>query len=445
MSDASDKPIGFIAIPYELSDAVPVLKAVPNSLLVGSYKGEQAQRAIRIENRGFAPLLDSEFVITKGGSDDLAPNWISVSSGKRIERLDVGQSHTVDILIRPGNDEPDGYYDFSLKLKSSGEEPFQVPLTVAVTKSGKGSAVVRAIDIYTGTIDALGRKIPGLKGATVKLVHDTISEYIFEGVTDDLGEVYFNDLPLGNYSVRASAKGHNDTNDRLVIEPGITKPLDILVLNTLVTIEWSVREIPLQDRYELVLDATYLTDIPIGTIVLEPASISLPNLRRGESVQGELKLTNYGFAEVTDLKALLPRSDGVLQFEFMVSIPSEIGPKERIVIPYRVTALDDVIPSLSGNATGGGCTAHQGEYCTQGLTACAAGILIPLKTCSVFSTPMSGGGCQAGGPGKPGGGIAPVYGGGGAGGSGGSVRPADPTQEIGCAPFVSCEPVNGVE
>ena len=42
--------------------------------------------------------------------------------------------------------------------------------------------------------------------------------------------------------------------------------------------EWSVRETTIQDRYEIVLDATYQTDVPAPVVVMDPASLSIPDM-----------------------------------------------------------------------------------------------------------------------------------------------------------------------
>jgi hypothetical protein len=54
------------------------------------------------------------------------------------------------------------------------------------------------------------------------------------------------------------------------VKPGITLNEDVFMQYTLVTVEWSVQEIALEDRYEIVLDATYETDVPAPVLVIEP-------------------------------------------------------------------------------------------------------------------------------------------------------------------------------
>jgi len=68
--------------------------------------------------------------------------------------------------------------------------------------------------------------------------------------------------PAGRYSARISAPGHNDRSDTVWIKPGITVHKEYTLESQLVTVEWSVRPITIEDRYEIVLTATYQTTCP---------------------------------------------------------------------------------------------------------------------------------------------------------------------------------------
>ena len=51
-----------------------------------------------------------------------------------------------------------------------------------------------------------------------------------------------------------------------------------------VTVEWSVIETTIEDEYEVVLTATFKTDVPAPVLVVEPASVTLPPMeKRGVS------------------------------------------------------------------------------------------------------------------------------------------------------------------
>ena len=66
--------------------------------------------------------------------------------------------------------------------------------------------------------------------------------------------------------------------------------------------EWEVNEITIEDKYEIVLTATYETDVPAAVVAIEPSSVSLPAMQAGDVFNGEFTLTNYGLIRADDLK-----------------------------------------------------------------------------------------------------------------------------------------------
>ncbi len=101
----------------------------------------------------------------------------------------------------------------------------------------------------------------------------------------------------------------------------------------------------------LYLYQTFRSSAP-GRHTSEPLSVNLPDMQPGEVFYGELTLTNYGLIQANDLKFDLP-SDQYFKYELLGDLPISLGAKERITIPYRVTALKALDQSADGS--GGGC------------------------------------------------------------------------------------------
>src|SRR5204862_6493303 len=97
---------------------------------------------------------------------------------------------------------------------------------------------------------------------------------------------------------------------RLVVKPGTTVNQPVFLDYNLLTVEWSVREITIQDRYEITLNATYETDVPAAVLVMQPASVNLPAMAIGEVFYGELTPTNYGLIRADHVRQQLPVDDG---------------------------------------------------------------------------------------------------------------------------------------
>jgi len=75
---------------------------------------------------------------------------------------------------------------------------------------------------------------------------------------------------------------HQEVIGRFWIKPGITVSEQVFLDYNLVTVEWSVTEITLEDRYEINLEATYETDVPAAVVIIDPLSVNLPEMAIGE-------------------------------------------------------------------------------------------------------------------------------------------------------------------
>ena len=205
----------------------------------------------------------------------------------------------------------------------------------------------------------------------------------------------------------------------------------------MVTVEWSVTETTIQDLYNITLTATYAVDVPTAVIVLEPAGISLPYLQAGDLYYGELTLTNYGLIRADNLEVRLPPADEYLRVEALIdNLPTSLAAKQRIVIPYRITA----IKNLEVDASGGGCFSYSTRIVAEAESICANGDSVNRSTATTIAH-QSGGSCGSGGGGGGGGGGG--WGGGWGGGSGGGydIEPSGfPACRLDCQ---GCCPISG--
>lgn len=59
-----------------------------------------------------------------------------------------------------------------------------------------------------------------------------------------------------------------------------------------------------------------------------------------EEKTGQLTITNYGLVQAKNVVLNLYKTDTRFKYEFFGEVPNVLLPKEKIVIPYRVTAVD---------------------------------------------------------------------------------------------------------
>ncbi|MGD8912254.1 MAG: fibronectin type III domain-containing protein, partial [Candidatus Thiodiazotropha sp.] len=368
--EMGDQPLSVITADYELSEASPALYFTPNYVETGVTQDASITETLILENRGLASLTDINITLLSK-NDSPAPDWVYLMSTQEQGTLAIGEQRQIQLAASPTYQVPDGIYPFKLRVESGNHPTIYINVFVAVTQSGLGHLLFKASDIYTATLDENDNPIPGLAGARIRLQHEDVLSIEQSGVTDENGELLLSDLPAGRYRFRASAPNHQDVSGRLTIRPGITTAQDIFLDFDLITVEWSVTEITIEDKYEITLQAVYETDVPAAVVVLEPAGTLLPDMAVGDIFYGELHVTNHGLIRADGVEFTPPSEDGYYRFEFLANLPDTLGPKQSLVIPYRVTALAPYDPD--GTGSGGGCSGYSAgsrvEYwyeCTNG-------------------------------------------------------------------------------
>ena len=350
--ESGNQVLAKIRVDYSLSEATPALYFTPSFIETGVALSDSVTEQVTLENRGLATLEGVKLALLMPDGSP-APAWAFLSSAADQGNLAVGETRPVNVTVSPTAQVAEGIYEFILRVTSGNASPVDIHVYASVTQSGIGSALFHVSDIYTATIDKDGNLVQGLAGAEVRLQNEAVLTVEQTLTTDAHGEALFLDLPAGHYKFRARAANHQEVIGRLWIKPGITQSQEVFLDYNLVTVEWSVTEVPLQDRYEIILNATYETDVPAPVVVIEPGSINLPEMQVGDVYYGEFTLTNYGLIRADDLTFSLPQDDA-FKIELLSGLPTSLDAKQRVTIPYRVTALKSLTLDADGGA-GGDC------------------------------------------------------------------------------------------
>lgn len=390
-----------IRVDYKFSEAKASLYPSPSYVETGLARDASTTEQVTIENKGLAAAANVKAtLISANGSP--APSWITLVTPSSLGSINVGEKRTLDIAFSPTSAVSEGIYTFKLRISGDNIPVGDINIYVSVTQSGIGNALFKAADIYTGTLDKNNNRIAGLIGAKIVVQNEQVASVSQTLNTDSLGEAFFTNLPAGSYKYRASAPNHQEVGGRFSIKPGVTAANDIFLDYNLVTVEWSVKEITIQDKYEITLTAVFETNVPAAVVVLQPTSVNLPTLKAGDVFYGEFTLTNYGLVRADNIKPQLPKSDQYLRYEFLTEIPSSLDAKARITIPYRIVQLQPFAPTASG----GGCFSYNNNVTLSYFFDCANGT-VSSGTTSGYWNYYSGIAC--GGGGSSGGGAASYY------------------------------------
>ncbi|MCG8428084.1 MAG: Ig-like domain-containing protein [Chromatiales bacterium] len=391
--EVPDRPLDTLIVSYRLVDASAQLRFEPSSLMTGVAPGDRISEVLTLSNKGLLPA--ENVTLSLINNDDL--DWVSMNTPAQVGRLDLGDTYEVGLTFAPEANVPPNVYEIGVAATANGEVLATTGISVTVSAGGEGWVQFKIEDIYTGTKDDNGMRIEGLEGAKISLQHEllsTVHESFISGVG---GEVLTSLLPAGSYRYRITAPDHVEATGRLAVRAGVVSNERIFLDSEVVTVHWSVTETTIQDLYNITLTATYAVNVPTAVIALEPASISLPYLKAGDVYYGELALTNYGLIRADDVQLELPPEDEYLRVEALIdNLPTTLAPKQRVVIPYRITA----VKNLEADVTGGGCFSYSNSIKAKASSECANGDTAN-RSSSTAITHRSGGSCGGNGDDKP--------------------------------------------
>ena len=358
-TDMQSKVWGTVLINTHFSEALPVLSLSPTYLETGLAHDDSVTETVTVTNTGLAPLEEMALSLLADANDTPAPGWVSLLSSSAPGDLAVGERHEAAVAFYPDSTVAEDLHQFMLRVTSANHPPIDIGLYATVTQSGQGNVLFKLSDIYTGTLDEHGQPIQGLTGAKVKMQHEMVWSIEKTLTTDNFGEALFVDLPVGRYRYRINAADHEETAGWCWIKPGITTTQEIFLDYELVTVEWEVKEITIDDTYDIVLNTTYKTNVPAAVVVADPASVSLPVMQPGGVFHGEITLTNHGLIQAEQVVFALPADDQYFAYALLTKVPETIAAGASVTIPYRVTSLHPVAGGDDGNSSGGGSC---GEY-----------------------------------------------------------------------------------
>ncbi|KPK48400.1 MAG: hypothetical protein AMK72_07040, partial [Planctomycetes bacterium SM23_25] len=321
-----DVPVG-----TQVKSLVPVLEG-PGRLTEGMIRGER--RVV-------------EFVVTNTGGAATGPmavelpgvGWMRVAGANPLGSLAPGETAAVSLVLDPPADLPLGAYNGTIALTGEGVG-LGIPFSFTCVSDGVGDVAVTVVDEATYHGDG-----QGVLGATVTLRNPFTGQAVATATTDETGEVRFTDVPEATYTLDVSARKHRSHSSSLTIVPGQEVARDVFLQMELVTYNWSVEEIEVEERFEIRLDTVFETAVPVAVVTIDPPIISLADV--GDQAQVNLTITNHGLIAAENVSLRFPEHP---EWE-LVPLVEEIGrlnARSSVTVPVFIRRL---APGEGGGAT----------------------------------------------------------------------------------------------
>ena len=387
-----DIPFGISVVPLK-----PQLNANPGSLNTGMVVGSQTLVSFSVVNNGGAPSGTLQVTLPN------AP-FLSLASDSTIASLAPGASTTVTLALTPAANFPLLQYSGSIALVGS-TSGLSIPFTFRAITNALGDVHVLVDDDFT--FHEAGS--PHVIGAKVDLLdpYDN-SKIMATGTTDNGGAVTLNDVPAGPYVLRVRADGHQSYQSSFTIKPGITNNSEVFVAQQLVKYTWTVVPKTIEDTYEIVLQTSFNTEVPVPVVTIDGPS-SLPVMQPGQTEQINLTLTNHGLIAANNVMLTLP-TDPEYTFTALTTQIGTLPAMSTLTVPvvvHRLSGSNAMTSTLSlntdtifnsantANSSSPGCTlVISGRYYYQ----CGGNdvyhdffkpIHIPLRPCGLAAIELS--------------------------------------------------------
>ncbi|MGC3958042.1 MAG: CARDB domain-containing protein [Verrucomicrobiota bacterium] len=351
------------------------LVATPSYLQRGMVRGEQAVVSFTIENTGGTASGDLIVQIP-------SLPWLSHGSATNLPSIPAGSNAVVTLLLNPATDLTLGLYNGNIAVFNQNVG-LTIPYQFRAVSSGIGDLIINVTDDYTYYVAGE----PKVTNATVVLRDPFTGGIVAQTNSGTAGVAQFSGLAEGGYTVDVSADKHNQFRGSATIAAGITNTLEAFLPRQLVTYQWSVVPTEIEDKYKIVLESVFETEVPVPNVVIEEPQVMVV-VAPGKVSQFEMKLTNQGLIAANDVTVEVPYHSTYLITPLVQNV-GKIPAKSSVTIPvtvqFRATASGGAVAAASGGA--GGPQAADDPGCTlEDINACLPKISLRAR----YSYPCGG-------------------------------------------------------
>ncbi|MGC8862174.1 MAG: putative Ig domain-containing protein [Armatimonadota bacterium] len=330
-----------------------VLRAVPSRLDAAMLRGAQTLVQFEVENAGGASSTNLEVALPS------AP-WMALATPAVIEPIAPGGKASVVLSLTPDQDLALGPYEGSIVV---GGLP--VPFRFQCVSDRKGDLEITAVDELTYYAEGS----PNVANADITLTRVDDPSVVVSGTTNENGVALFTDLTEAYYTVKVQAAEHGPFVGTVLVEASKTRSVLAFLPRQLVTYIWKVVPTQIEDRYKIIVEAVFETNVPVPVVTVEPANIDL-NEMVGGKLQVDLTITNHGLVAADDVELQFgdnPR----FKFKPLVDKIGRLAANSSVVVPLTVidtTIIPDQTPGsrlLSSTADQGPAPAGSGDPCVK--------------------------------------------------------------------------------
>ena len=325
----------YLSVNLRIAQILPSLVVSPPSVNTRIVRGTFRTFEFNVTNVGIIPAHNVRAVLPV--SDVMS--FISFGNSEQQEEgeltLGSGNSALLSILVNIPSERALG--DISGQIVISSVETFQrIRFNFVVSSNALMNLTVVVEDEYT--YFAEGR--PLVSDAQVRLLNYDRDIRITLTTEEENGTVTFINIPEDRYELYVDAPSHIAINR--IIVTSIENPIyTVFLARQAVTYTWSVVPTTFEETYTVTLEADFETHVPIPVVTITPRDISLEPYELGYEDTIQYNITNHGLIRADDVHFELPSGHPFLQFSTDVEDLGSLDALTSIIVPVRVTRIDD--------------------------------------------------------------------------------------------------------
>ena len=330
----------------ELLQPVPILSMTSPAqgfVDVTVNRGQIVSREITLKNLGTRALEDVELVppsTIPWMQLNLVPG---VDGNVDLPDIPVGGTTTFTIAFVPPPATALGYFQDKVKIRGSNAVAgFEFNLFALVSSNATGNA-----SFHVGNF--LDQDVPA---ASVRMKNTITGNEIGPFNTNASGDVSFNGLTEGTWAWQVIASGHSTAAGTVDIVADQTAPVDVVLNRSLVTVTFQVKPVPFTDRYDIVIEQTFLTFVPAPVLVMTPPKYDFGNVQPGFETTVIYELKNHGLIKTFDVNVSGTR-EGIFTVEPLIDFIPELLPQQVVQIPTRIRLAENIYAGEAGGCGDG--------------------------------------------------------------------------------------------
>jgi fibronectin type 3 domain-containing protein len=331
-----------------LAEAIPVItveQPVAGYVDVSVDRGDLATVPVTITNKGLRALETAELTLPANVT------WMTINLPRNAEGkislgdIEIGESRTFDMVFVPPDDQEFGYYQDTIVIGgANAQQDFNIHVLALVTSDQTGT-------VQFAVFNFLGQDI---EDATIRLSNYAINEDIAPVNTDENGIAVITDLQEGEWSYQVVSAGHRSAQGTVAVVADQTVLEEVELIKSLVTIDFTVVPVPFTDQYEIVIEQTFVTNVPVPVLVVEPPYMNFDNVEPGFEVTVVAKVSNYGLIDLRDVSISSDYTESASSVPLISYLP-RLHAMQSIDVPFRVTFWgnpDEVLPPGGSGGSG---------------------------------------------------------------------------------------------